>query len=320
MATLMAMFGLDVPILQATTAVAAGPDVTIAVSNAGGLGGIGLTWAPDAKEVVAKIRAATTRLFVVNMVLDSDPTNLSPVLEAGAPIIQFSWGMPSREMVAAIRANKARFGVQVTSAGSAREAIALGADYLVCQGTEAGGHVQAHLPLLVALPEVLSVAGSTPVAASGGIGNGRDVRRVLVAGAAGAVLGTRFVATKESAAHPEYKAALARARAADTVLTVCFDGGWPNAHHRVLRNATFERWESAGCPPAGKRPGEGDIVATRPPDKHAVRYSTSSPSALATGAVTEMALYAGEGVEHIRDIPPAGELVARLWAECLAAG
>jgi nitronate monooxygenase len=206
----------------------------------------------------------------------------------------------------------------VTSAGSAQAAIALGADYLVCQGTEAGGHVQASVPLLSALTEVLSVAGSTPVAASGGIGDGRDARRVMDAGAAGAMLGTRFVATQESAVHPAYKTALQRARAADTVLTTCFDGGWQSALHRVVRNGTFTRWESAGCPPGGKRPGEGDIVATQATGQPYARYAMSYPSATVSGAVEEMALYAGEGVERIGDLPPAGELVARLWAECLA--
>ena len=319
MKTLVSMFGLKYPILHAPTSLVAGHDVTIAVSKVGAMGAIGLTWAPPqiAGDVVTKIKAATNRPFVVNYVLNFEPKTLPVVLEAGAPVIQFSWGMPSKEVVSAVRAKGARLGIQVTSAGSAREALDLGADYLVCQGSEAGGHVQGHTELLAVLPKVLEEAKQTPVVAAGGIGNGRDIRKVLSAGAAGAVLGTRFVATKESQAHSEYKAALVRANANDTVLTVCFEGGWPNALHRVLRNETFTRWESAGCPPVGRRPGEGDVVATRA-DRKFQRYSIVPPLLGTEGAVNELALYAGRSVEYIKDLPSAGELVERLWAECVA--
>src|SRR5262249_32967525 len=174
--------------------------------------------------------------------------------DAGSLIVQLSWGMTDRHLVAAVRAARAKMGVQVTSVGSARAALDLGADYLVCQGTEAGGHVQANSPLLETLPKVLDEAKTTPVLAAGGIATGADIRGVLSAGASGAMLGTRFVATEESFAHQVYKDALLRANRDDTVLTVCFEGGWPNAPHRVLRNGTFIRWDAAGCPPAGKRP------------------------------------------------------------------
>ena len=317
---LMSQFDLKYPILQAPTATVAGADVTIAVSKAGALGAIGLTWAPPdmARGIVTTIKAATSRPFVVNYVLNFEPASLPAALETGAPIIQFSWGMPSKQLISAVRASGARLGVQVTSAGSARQAVDLGADYLVCQGTEAGGHVQAHRLLLDALAEVLAVAKETPVVASGGIGNGAGIRRILLAGASGAMLGSRFVATQESWARPDYKAALTQAKASDTALTVCFNGGWPNALHRVLRNSVFERWEAAGCPPVGKRPGEGDVVGAVRETK-VNRYSIIPPVRVVTGALDDLWLYAGQSVEHIKDIPAAGDLVERLWAECLAA-
>ena len=317
---LMSMFQLKYPILQAPTATVAGADVTVAVSNAGGLGAIGLTWTPPepARATVAKIKGATSRSFVVNYVLTFEPASLPAALEAGAPVIQFSWGMPSKELVSTVRKSGAKLGIQVTSAGAARQAIDLGADYLVCQGIEAGGHVQAHRPLMDALREVHAEAGQAPVVASGGIGNGEGVRAVLMAGASGAMLGTRFVATVESTAHAKYKEALVGANADDTVLTVCFDGGWTNAPHRVLRNPTFTNWESAACPPVGRRPGEGDVVATRAPDRKLLRYSTAAPSFGSEGNVTDLALYAGRSVQVIRDIPHAGELVSRLWRECIS--
>src|SRR5580658_7400213 len=95
---------------------------------------------------------------------------------------------------------------------------------------------------------------------------------------------------------------------------------WENAPHRVLRNRTLEMGEAAGCPPAGKRPGEGDIVATNTMTGTVKRrYGLFTPAPEDRGAVTELVMYAGQGVDAIRDIPSAGELVERLWRECLEA-
>ena len=104
------------------------------------------------------------------------------------------------------------------------------------------------------------------------------------------------------------------------MLTVCFQDAWVNAPHRVLRNRTIDMWEAAGCPPAGKRPGEGDVLTTNSvTGAMKRRYGTTGPVPDDHGAVTELALWAGQGVDAIRDIPSAGELVGRLWRECLDA-
>jgi nitronate monooxygenase len=275
----------------------------------------------EARARVNKVRSATQKLFAVNYVLTFEPRSLQAALEAGAPVVQFSWGMPGKPLVADVRQAGAKFGIQVTSAESARAALDLGADFLVCQGTEAGGHVEASSRLREALPKVLDEAKHIPVVAAGGLGNGADIRKVLSAGAAAAMLGTRFVATRECLAHQEYKEALVRADGAQTVLTVCFEDGWPNAPHRVLRNGTFIRWEAAGCPPAGKRPGESDVVATRPDGSQLLRYAVNIPQQSFKGRqLLDCALYAGEGVGAVRDIPSASDLVHRLWKEFEAAG
>src|SRR5262249_61338338 len=122
--------------------------------------------------------------------------------DAGSLIVQLSWGMTDRHLVAAVRAARARLGVQVTSAASARAALDLGADYLVCQGTEAGGHVQANSPLFETLPKVLDEAKGTPVIAAGGIGHGTGIRAMLSAGASGVLLGPPFLATPEDPRPP----------------------------------------------------------------------------------------------------------------------
>jgi nitronate monooxygenase len=210
-------------------------------------------------------------------------------------------------------------GMQVTSADSSRAALDAGADYLVCQGTEAGGHVQATRGLYESLLIVLDEAKDKPVIASGGIGNGQGIRQALSAGAWGAMLGTRFVATIESHAHPAFKREVVAAHARDTALTICFQDGWP-AMHRALRNRTFVMWDAAGCPSPGNRPGEGDVVATGPDGTKVLRYSAVSPGQQLQGRPEECALYAGLSVEHVKDLPAAGELVHRLWRECLGAG
>ncbi len=210
---------------------------------------------------------------------------------------------------------KVVLGIQVTSESSAKTALDLGADYLVCQGTEAGGHVHASRPLAEALASVLKIAGDIPVVASGGIATGHTMREYMQLGAAGVVMGSRFVATVESGAHDVYKEAIVKAKAEDTVFTTCMNKGWNNTTHRVLRNSTFEMWESAGCPMTGNRPGEMDVVATNGGDVSIERYSISAPQAHFEGNIEALANYAGKGVNDIHDIPTAAELIERIWKE-----
>jgi nitronate monooxygenase len=321
---LMAAFGLRYPIFCAGMGPVATPELAIAVSNGGGLGALGTgsraLSADVIRQRVSRTKSGTNRPFAVNYLLAFDLLTLPVALDAGAPIIQFAWGIPTGEAVAAIRKAGAKMGIQISSLAGARRALDAGSDYLICQGTEAGGHVQATNALYEVLPAVIEEAKTVPVVARGGIANGAHIRRALLAGASGVLIGTRFVATKEAGAHGEYKGAITRAKAADTVLTVCFQDGWTNAPHRVLRNRTLEMWEAAGCPPPGKRPGEGDILATNAvTGATKLRYSALTPEPDDRGALTEMVLYAGQGVDTIRDIPSAGELVARLWKKCLDA-
>ena len=320
---LMALFGLKYPIFEAphgpgTTT----PELAIAICNAGAMGAIALTGSTPmrAHDEVSRVRAGTKGNFFINYFLayGNEPESLKRALDAGAPIVQFSWGLPGKGAISAIRAAGVKMGVQVTSAESARAALDAGADYLVCQGTEAGGHVQATRGLYEGLPIVLDEAKGKPVIASGGVGNGQAIRQALSAGAWGAMLGTRFVATIECHAHPAYKRELVAAHARDTALTICFQDGWP-AMHRALRNRTFVMWDAAGCPLPGNRPGEGEVVATRPDGSKVLRYFVAPPNRELQGKPEECALYAGLSVEHVKDLPAAGELVRRLWRECLAA-
>jgi len=316
---LMERFGLRYPIFQAPH-FGAGPELVAAVSNAGALGilgGLNRLTSESAHEYVKATRKLTKRLFAVNYILAFDPRSLPGALEAGAPVLHFSWGLPTKKMVSSVHNAGAKFGVQIGNAIGARAALDLGADYLVCQGVEAGGHVQSSTALYELLPRILDEARKMPVLAAGAISHGRKIRRALLAGASGAMLGTRFVATQESLQHPDHKKALIKARAGETALSVCFQDGWPGATHRALRNRTFEQWEAAGCAPVGSRPGEGDVLATRADGTTVLRYSAFSPMRDLEGAITDMAMYAGQGVDDVKDIPAAADLVRRLWAECI---
>lgn len=317
MTRLQDLFGLRCPICQAPTGSIAGPELAAAVSGAGALGAMALTWASPqvAAEQVRRVRQATTAPFQVNYALYKPPVSLQSALDAGAPVVTFSWGDPA-PYLGQVRAVGAKIGIQVANAAGARRSHDLGADFLICQGVEAGGHVQSTTPLEDLLPRVLEAACGLPVVASGGIGDGADIARVLALGADGVMLGTRFVATRESGAHPAYKERLTQVSAGATALTVCFDGDWPYAAHRVLRNGTLEAWEASGCSPAGQRPGEGEIVGRTAGGEPILRYDDTAPRQGMSGDVLDMALYAGTSAAVIGDIPAAAHLVARLWEEC----
>ena len=277
---------------------------------------MGLTWtAPD--EAAAHVRAVRAAVggapFVGNFALAFEPVALASVLLAGLPAVTFSWGDPA-PYLDLCRSYGATVGVQVTNFVGARAMAALGVDFLLAQGVEAGGHVQSTTALFDLLPGIVELG--LPVVAAGGLATGADMRRALDLGAAGAMLGTRFVATRESRAHEAYKAALVTGR--ETALTGLFDGGWPFAPHRVLRNATLEAWEAAGCPPPGRRPGEGETVGEAPGGT-ILRYEDTAPRAGFTGDVEAMCLYAGTGVARIEDVPSAGDLVRRLAREAVIA-
>ena len=296
--------------MQAPVGSAATPQLASEVSHAGGLGSLGASWTEPAvlREQVRRIRRVTDRPFCVNLVMDFEQhERLEVVLEERVPIVSFSFGVRP-EFIARARAGGARVFVQVGSVPAARAAADAGADAVIVQGVEAGGHVQGVVGLLPLLVEVRR-AVSLPLLAAGGIGDPAAARAALVGGAVAVAMGTRFVASDESAAHASYKARLTEAVGEDTVLTDLFDVGWPESPHRVLRNSTYARWEVAGRPPSGERPGEGDELASG-----ILRYASNLPSTGVEGEVEAMAMYSGQGVGSISTVEPAAAIVERFGA------
>ena len=139
----------------------------------------------------------------------------------------------------------------------------------------------------------------------------------LALGAQAVSIGTRFLASVEANASPEYKARVVAANAADTVYTELFDGGW-KAPHRVLRNGAVRAWESANRPPSGQRPSEGLTLGTMQSGGTSVEvsaYSAYLPESEVAANVDEMALYAGQCCELIRDVRPAADIVRAIVSQ-----
>lgn len=310
----MDMFGLHAPILQAPIANAANVDLVTAVGHGGGMGSLAITWTErDEGLALAAQLKATGVLFFFNFALRFGTERLHWYYQSGIPAVTLSWGMDGR-CIANFKTAGIRVGVQVGSVAGAVAAIAAGADFIIVQGMEAGGHVQSSTPLEILLANTMQVAGTTPVIAAGGLACAADIARVMRGGAQGVMMGTRFVAATESTAHQDYKTALVDAEPSKQVYTNCFDIGWPYAMHGVLRNSTLEAWEAAGCPVAPDRPGEGEIVF-RQGLEELPRYCDTAPTVGAVGDLSASCLYAGKGIGHINSVLPAADIVRSLWAD-----
>src|SRR5262249_27578113 len=182
-------------------------------------------------------------------------------LEERVPILSLFWGDPTPYVGRAHAAGTKVFH-QVGSVADAQRAAAAGVDVIVAQGAEAGGHVAGGVSTLALVPRVVDAVAPRPVAAAGGIGDARGVVAVLALGAQAAVLGTRFLASTESHAHPHYKEKVLAANEGDTVRTILFGHGWPNAPHRALRTAFVEEWLGREARGQESRPDEPVVGRT----------------------------------------------------------
>src|SRR6202012_1771743 len=274
------------------------PDIVplaAAVSNAGALGMVTLTWSADPAAVVRETAALTSRPFGGNFVLTEDHhRDLDQALEAGLRIVSFFMGDPA-SYVGPVHDAGGLVMHTVGTAEEARRAVASGVDVIVAQGWEAGGDVGGTIATLPLVPAVVAAVAPVPVIAAGGIADARGVAAVLSLGAQAAWIGTRFLLAAEANVHADYRARLVAAHPGDPVHTAAFGGGWPDAPPRVLRNASLTAWENAGRPAPPRRPGEGDVVATAPNGSALTRYHMAMPQTGTNGHVEAMALYAGEG-------------------------
>ncbi|ADB76336.1 NAD(P)H-dependent flavin oxidoreductase [Geodermatophilus obscurus] len=313
------LVGCSVPIQQAPMGTISSPDLAVAVADAGGVGTVTALGLPP--EVLVRrldeMGRRTSGVLSANVV--SADVGEQVVVDVGEQVVvdvaervrlvDFFWFDPSPRLVDLVHRSGALAGWQVGSVAEARAAEDAGCDVVTVQGVEAGGHVRGAAPLRRLLPEVLD-AVDVPVLAAGGIADGRSFAEVVAAGAAGARIGTRFLATVESGAHPAYKQAVVDAAEDCTVITDAFAdcplcATSPRA--RVLRSAVERVGEL-----------EDDVVGTAVMGRARVpvpRGSGLPPVAGAEGHLDAMAMYAGAAVGSVTDIRPAAEVVAELVAE-----
>ncbi len=305
------LLGIEQPIVQAP--MSAVPELAAAVSNAGALGMLALTWSSPAGDPVRDTAALTDRPFGGNLILNTDQhRRLDEALGAGMRIVSLMWGDPAGYVDQVHDAG----GVLLHTVGSAEEArraVASGVDVVVAQGWEAGGHVWGQVATLPLVPAVVDAVAPVPVIAAGGIGDARGVAAVFALGAQAAWLGTRFLLAREMPIHDEYRRRLIDAAETDAQLYPnLFEVGWPDAPHRALRNSTAEAWEAAGRPPLGRRPGAGEVIAHFADGEAIARYETAAPMAGTTGDIEACSLWAGQSVALARQPQTAAEIVAEL--------
>jgi nitronate monooxygenase len=307
------LLGIEKPIVQAPIGPAAVPRLAAAVSNAGALGMVALSWTSDVAGMIHQSAALTSQPFGGNLVLARDQhRRLDRALEAGLRIVSLTWGDPS-SYVDQIHDAGALVLHTVGSAEEARQAVAVGADVIVAQGWEAGGHVWGRIATLPLIPAVVDAVAPVPVIAAGGIGDARGVAAVLALGAQAAWLGTRFLLAEETPVHQDYQRRLiAAAETEPQWYANLYEVGWPDAPHRAIRNSTAQAWEAAGRPGSGERPGEGEEIARGASGEPIVRYSSAVPLEGTTGDIEALSLWAGQSVTFAKRLQPAADIVAEL--------
>ncbi|MDJ0958355.1 MAG: nitronate monooxygenase [Arenicellales bacterium] len=311
------LLGIDLPIAQAAIGGVTTPALAAAVSNSGGLGTVNLTGhdAESARDKIQKTRELTSKPFCVNFLLPYEgyyEDALEVSLSEKVPVINLFWGDPA-PFVERVHAVGSLLMMQIGSVNEALHAAECGVDIVIAQGWEAGGHVRGEVATLPLVSSVVDELGSLPVLAAGGISDGRGLAAVLCLGAAGAWIGTRFLASEEASTATEYLEKVLKAQAEDTVYTTIFDRTWPGAPHRVLRNSTYRAWDEAGQPPHGRRPGENDMLATHSSSGYEVkRYESYTASAELDGDIEALALWAGQGVGLVNQIQPAADIVREI--------
>jgi len=307
------LFGIEAPVLQAAIWPAASPELVAAVAAAGGLGSIGAIFASPAQvgEQIARVRELTERPFVVNHVVPLlDEEAFAATLEARPAGVSFALGDPGAELVERVHDAGARAIHQVHTVAQAREAAARGVDVLIAQGSEAGGQGMATAAGTMALlPQVVDAVAPIPVLAAGGVGDGRGLAAALVLGAAGANVGTRFLASNEASANEAWKRRILEVESEDVVRFEAWGAFMPPSETgydvvpRVIRSDFVAEWE--------RRPEEART--------HAHRLRAEIMGAVQRERPDELTPFAGQSAGLVRDVLPAAEIVGGLVKEAEAA-
>lgn len=305
------LLGIRHPVVLGGMGSATAPDLVAAVSNAGGLGiqgGAGRSPA-EIEQLAAAIRARTDRPFGINLLLFiANEESVAAVLAARPPVFSTAWAFPEQDLRTLFaRAHDVGALVlhMVSTVHEALRAAEAGADAIVAQGTEGGGHVGVQGTMAL-VPQVVRAVSPLPVLAAGGVADGAGLAAALMLGAEGVLLGTRFLATEESPLPFSFKEAIVASDGHDTVLTeipdIITSRVWPGAYARVLRNRLIETW-------IGR--------------EHEVRYRRAElahqiQQARERGDWEHSVLYIGQTAGLIRSIEPAAAVVERIVSDAAA--
>jgi enoyl-[acyl-carrier protein] reductase II len=290
-----------------------GPELVAAVSNGGGFGILQGQLCPPSvlRDQITYLRTLTDKPFGVNFVLHfQHHAGIQVCIEERVAALSFFWGDPSEFVAPAHDAGIAVLH-QVGSVEAAVRAHQSGVDVIIAQGVEAGGHLAGEVSSMVLLPRIVDAIAPALVLAAGGIADARGLAAALCLGADGVVMGTRFLATPEANAHPVYKAELVAATEEDTVRTILFGHGWPDAPHRTLRTRFVREWvhrESETQDSRSDEPIIGRSVVSGA-EMPIQRFASLPPNIHATGDIESMSLLAGQSVGLIHEIRPAAEIL-----------
>ncbi|MEP6838992.1 MAG: nitronate monooxygenase [Bradyrhizobium sp.] len=299
--------GIRHPILSAPMDGIAGAGLTAAVSTAGGFGILGGGYGDKAwlERETAKLAGlkAPFGIGFITWSFAKQPDLLDIALKARPRAIMLSFGDP-RPFAPRIKAAGALLICQVQDEAMAQAALEAGADVLIAQGTEAGGHGASRTTLDIVPAIVDLAAGRVPVAAAGGIGDGRGLAAMMMLGASGVLLGTRFYASRECDGAEEAKKRISAASSGNSVRGIIFDlsrnNVWPAPFNgRCLINDHARRWMGR----------EVELL------QNVKAVAADYAAANAAGNFDIAAVIAGEAVGLIHDIPPAAEIVDRIVTE-----
>jgi enoyl-[acyl-carrier protein] reductase II len=302
------LFGVPVPVLLAPFGPWDEVGVATAVCRAGAIGSVGtaLRSADEARAQWERVREATGGApFVVNHTgRPFDPEVFEATLDFEPAAISFHMGVPA-ELIARAHDHGIRWLQTVGSVEAAESGLAAGADVLVAQGGEAGGNA-GWISTMVLVPAVVDVAGAVPVVAAGGIADGRGLAAALALGAAGASLGTRFLATEETAVDPAWKKRIVTAGAEDAVKV--------EHSERVMPPFTLPQVGTPFAPRALRTPLI-ERLRQSPDDVDPAEVGPALVQAVRAGGGHDLLPFTGQSAQLVHDVLPAAEVVARLVRE-----
>jgi enoyl-[acyl-carrier protein] reductase II len=310
-------YRLRVPFINAGMAFIATPPLVRAVCSAGGMGMLGsAAMPPDVLQAaIGEIKAGDPTAYGITIIARfSGIEHIEVCIAEKVPVVVFFWDDPPDEWLSRLRGAGIHVWFQVGSVAEARAAHRRGAQALVVQGSEAGGHNRASAATFSLLPAVIDAVDSIPVVAAGGIADGRTVAAALALGAEAVWVGTRLIASFEANAHPEYKDRIVAAGVEDTARHLIFGPEFPDASTRGLRNRIVREWERRDNPPPYKSVpdselpviGQAHLYGQEVPMK---RFCGFPPTPEFTGDLEEMSLLAGESVGQTRQLMSAANII-----------